>query len=201
VSIKTYAYIIALLFIVGFLLYWFRPRPTVVTVTQHQDTTFSDNTNRTYRPQSIPLIERSVKPKVRLPDNIREKDVDRVITIVKSPHDSTTLIITKKGELYVDKQLGKVLSVDITTYLDPILSFGWYPKLGIDGNSTKVSPVVGIGFLEIYGKVQFPVFYLDLHGIGVGVDYKIFEPLSIGIMQLVKWDTGKEIRLSLVYNF
>jgi hypothetical protein len=203
-TIKTIAYVIVAIVVIGlgYKFYKFiNPGITTSTVTTDADTSFHAVAHDTYRPASIPFVENPVKPKVNLPSNVKEKDVEKVLTVVKSPNDSTQIIFTKDGNIHVSGQGGKVLKVEVTTYLDPILAFGLFPKIGIDANTIKISPVVGIAFLEIYGRLQLPVFSLDFQGIGAGADFKIFDPVNIGLMLHNNWDTSKDIRLSLVYSF
>jgi hypothetical protein len=177
--------------------------PPEIITTAPTDTSFAPITQTTYRPQSIPLIEHPVKPKIELPSNLREKDVDRAIVITNNtnPKSKSIIIIDNDGNIHVPKQDGLVGSVEVYNYLPPILNFDWYVKLGIDGNADKISPMVGISFLEIMGRVQLPVFALDLDGIGLGLDYAIFEPISIGIIYHNSWNTNKSIRLTLCWNF
>ena len=200
--LKIFATIIAIAFVLFVAVKWFSPQPKVITTTTPIDTAnFHAVDHGTYRPQSVPLIEHPGKPPATLPSNLKPKDIDQVITIVKKPGDTTQVIIDKKGNVYVPKQNGKVESVNITTYLPPILSFDWYPSFGIDGNFEKISPVVSIGFCEIYGKLQLPVFSLDIQGIGLGANYKLFDPISLGIIYHSNWNTSKEIRVFVGYNF
>jgi hypothetical protein len=202
-AIKNVAWLIGVVFviIIGLRIYKSINEPSPTTIIMPKDTSGTPITHETYRPPSIPLVENPVKPKVKLPNNLREKDVDRVITVVKSPHDTVQIVFPKRGEPYVDRKGGEVLSVTITEYLDPILSFGWYVKIGLSGNSSQLSPMIGVSFLRIMGKVDVPVFGLDLDGIGLGLDYRLFEPISIGIMAHNRWQTQKSIRLTLCWNF
>jgi len=202
IKLVIYGVIILILIGVGFKVYRYFNKPPIVTVTIPNDSTFSPIAETTYRPASIPIIENPKKPKVQLPSNLREKDVAKVITITKKtdPKDTTNIIIDKDGNYHVSKQGGLVDKVEITTYLDPILSWDWYVRLGINGNAEKVSPMVGISFLKIYGRIYLPAFSLDINGIGVGLDYKLFEPVSVGVIYHNSWQTDKSIRLTLCWN-
>ena len=201
-NIKYIIYGVVIIVVIGlaFKVYrYINPIP-VVTIVMPQDTSGTPITHETYRPQSIPLVEHPTKPKVKLPSNLREKDVDRIITVIKAPHDTTYIVFPKKGDPYVDRESGKVLNVTITEYLDPILSWDWYLKIGLSGNLGQVSPMISMAFLRVYGRVDLPVFGLDLHGINAGIDYAVFDPFNIGIVQHVNWDLSREIRLILSYN-
>ena len=200
-TLKIIAPIIAIAFVLIVAIKWFSPGPKVITTTIPIDTAnFHSVQQETYRPQSIPLLEHPGKPPAQLPSNLKPKDIDQVITIVKTPGDTTQVIIDKKGNVYVPKDGGKVESVNITTYLSPVIAFDMFPKFGIDGNVEKISPVVSLGFCEIYGRLQLPVFSLDLYGIGLGTDYKIYDSISLGLMYHDDWSTRKSIRLTLEWN-
>ena len=199
-NLKTIAYVILAIFILVFAWRYFKPTEKVITVTTPKDTTFSQVTHDTYRPNSVPLLESTHTPPTRLPSNLKPKDVKEVITVVKKPNDSTRVIITNNGNVYVDRQNGKVENVTVTTYEPPILNFDLFPKLGIDGNTQKVSPFIGIAFLEICGKVDLPLFTVDLYGIGIGIDYQLFNPVSIGVIYHDDWQTNKSIRLTLAID-
>ena len=203
-SYKIVSYIIVILIVVslGYKYYrWLNPTTKTITVTQSSDTTFHSTTHDTYRPPSLPsFIEHHNAPPSNIPSNMRPKDVREIITVVKVPGDTTHIIIGKDGSVNVPKQNGEVLGVTVTDYLPPILDFDWYVKLGIDGNADKISPMIGIGFCEIYGRVELPIFTLDLNGIGVGVDVKIIEPISIGVLFHDSWTTQKSIRLMVSYG-
>ncbi len=200
IKYMAYGIVIILLVGMGIKFYKYINKPPVVTIVMPQDTTGTPITHETYRPQSIPIIEKPKKPKAQLPSNLTEKDVDKIITIVKSPADTTFIVFPKKGEPYVNKQGGKVLSVTITEYLPPILAWDWYFKIGLSGNTGQLSPAVGVSFLRIYGKLDLPVFGIDLYGIGLGLDYQIIEPISLGLTYHSSWTTQKSIRLTLCWN-
>ena len=201
---KKIGYIIAVVVIIGIAVKvynWLNPPVQVSTVTTSTDPNTAPVVNTNYRPQSIPFVEHPIKPKVKIPTNVKEKDIEKVITIVKTPQDSTQIIFTKDGNVHVNKQGGRVISVEVTTYLDPIFALGIYPKAGLCGNDKKISLMVGVSFLEIYGKLHLPVFTLDLQGVGIGADYKLFKPISIGVIYHGAWNTDKTIRLTLAWNF
>lgn len=201
---KPVVYIFVTLVILGLCYKFF---PSIIHPDSHsvvltpQDTTFSKVTQNTYRPASIPFVEKKQPPPARLPNNVKPEDVKEVIQVVKNPNDTTRVIITNNGEVYVDRQNGAVESVTVTTYEPPILDFGYYVKLGIDGNADKVSPALGLGFCKVLGYVTLPVFTLDLQGMGVGMDCKVISPLSVGVIYHSAWNTDKSIRLTVMYNF
>lgn len=198
--IKTGAIIIALIFVGSVVYKWLAPKPIVTTVVNHSDTNYVPVSTTPYTPPSTPF-ENPKKPDVKLPANIKEKYVDRVITITDSSGEKTKIIITHKDEVYVNKEGGRIKKVEITQYLPPILSWGIFTQAGIDGNTETISPFVGISFLEIKGKVHIPVFTLDLHGIGIGADYKLWKIFGVGIMYHDAWNTDKSIRLKMQFYF
>jgi hypothetical protein len=201
---KIVAYIIVSLLIIGGAIKfyrWVNPDTHTATVSTPTDTSFSQVTHDTYRPPSIPIIEKKQKPPAKLPSNVKPEDVKEVITIVKNPQDTTRVIITNDNEVYIDRQNGKVESVTVTTYKPPILEWGLFPKIGVSSDDKKPSPMVGISFLRVLGRVDVPVFALDIYGIGLGADVQVFKPISIGVLYHSAWDTHKSIRLTVAWNF
>ena len=201
--LKPLAYIVAALFLIGIAWKFFAPKPIIETVTHHQDTTIADTHQSTIRPTSLPFEHETVPPVV-LPPSINSNNIAKVDVIVSNHNgkqDTIVVITDKQGNQSVPKQPGSVTEFHEYNYLPPYIAFGINPKIGVDGNTTRISPVVAISFLEIMGRVQLPVFALDLHGIGIGADCKIFNPISLGVLYCAEWNTNKQIRLSLVYNF
>ena len=200
--IKHIAYAIATIFLIGLAWKFFSPKPIVETVIHHQDTTIVNTHESTIRPSSLPF-ENEAKPPVVIPPSIKKKDIAKVDVIVSNHNgtrDTVVVITDKKGNQFVPKQPGGVTEFNEYVYLPPYVAFGWNPKLGLDGNTTKISPMVAVSFMEIMGRVQLPVFALDLQGVGIGADCKLFDPISIGVLYCTEWNTNKQIRLSLVYN-
>ena len=204
-NIKLSLYIIVMIVVIGlgykFYVWVITSKQQVSVVTTPRDTSFSQVTHNTYRPHSIPIIEKVQTPPAQLPTEIKPKDVKEVIVVTKKPNDTTKVIITKKGEVYVSKQGNKVENVTVTTYEPPILDFGLFLKVGIDFDDQHISPVIEVTPLEILGKIDIPVLSLDIEGIGAGFDYMVFNPISVGVMYHVDWRADKSIRLDLVWDF
>jgi hypothetical protein len=150
---------------------------TEVTIVTPIDTNFAPITKRDYRPKSIPFIENPKKPPIRLPKDIKEKDVKRAIIVTgKNCMDTTTLIETKDGNIFVDKQGGKVATVEEITYKPPILAFGLTPLAGITISPTEgqlISPMIGLSFLTWYGCIECPTLCVDLQGVSSIAFYHI----------------------------
>jgi hypothetical protein len=183
---------------------FYSPKPQKIIEIASPDNTFTSAGETTLRPKSIPF-EATTKPIVREPDNVPQKDIDRtyrIITKDSTGHkDTVSLVILKdKHQALVDNKNGEVQEFLEQEYLSPILAFGVFPKLGIDGNTQVISPLIGLSFLEIYGCVQLPIFILDLQGIGIGLDVNILNPISLGVIYHDDWNTKKSIRLTLSIN-
>lgn len=183
---------------------FYSPTPQKSVQSASPDNTFRSAEETNLRPKSIPF-EPADKPIVREPENVPQKDIDRtyrIITKDSTGHkDTLSLVILKdKQQALVDNKNGQVQEFLEQDYLSPILAFGIFPKLGIDGNVEKISPMIAISFLEIYGRVQLPIFSLDLQGIGIGLDVNILKPISLGATYHDDWDTKKSIRLTLSIN-
>jgi hypothetical protein len=203
--IKSASYVIVVLIVIGigYKGWQYLNKPQVITRTTSPDSTYKSPDKTTLRPKSIPL-EKKDKPIVREPEGVAQKDIARtyrIITKDSTGHkDTVSVVILKNGQALADNKDGKVSEFLQQEYLEPILNFDFFLKIGIDGTTEKVSPVVGLGFCRILGRVDLPVFSLDLHGIGAGADYQIAEPISIGIMIHDSWNTDKSLRLSACYN-
>lgn len=178
-------------------------KPQTTIKKESPDNTFVSANETSLRPKSIPF-EPTTKPIVREPNNVPQSEIARtyrVITKDSSGHkDTTSLTILKNGQALADNKNGQVQEFLTQEYLPPVLSFGLFTKLGIDGNIEKISPMAAISFMEIYGIVQLPVFSLDLQGIGIGLDAKILNSVSLGMMYHDDWNTNKGIRLTLSIN-
>lgn len=176
---------------------------TTTTTTTYSDPNVAQNQNIPFRPQSVPIFEKEKDPPAKLPSDLKPKNVDRVIIITKktNPKDTTIVFLDKKGNIRIPNQGGLVDEVKIYSYLDPILSWDWFIKIGVNGNQYKFSPMVGLSFLRILGKVDLPVFGVDIHGMGLGIDYQVADPFSLGVLYHSAWNTDKSIRLMLNYDF
>ena len=204
-NIKLSLYIIAIVIVIGLgykFYVWITPNQQVSIVTTPRDTSFSQVTHNTYRPPSLPsFVEHRDKPPAKLPDNVKPTDVREVISVAKAPADTTRVIITNDGSVYVDRENGKVESVVVTQYEPPILDFGLFLKAGVDFDDTHISPVIEVAPLEILGKIDVPILSLDIDGIGFGMDYQILNPVSVGVMYHIDFRADKSIRLDVVWDF
>jgi len=220
-SLKYIAYIIlasAVIIVVLRFRACVNPATTEVFVSTPVDTSFSPVVKRDYRPKSTPF-ERPLKPAVKLPKNIRESDVKRVLIVVKSgrdiqsnvpAEDTTTVITTKDGNVHVAKQNGRVRSVELITYQPTILDFRLSVLLGVTLGKDVASPVVAIYPLQICGAIQIPILAADLHGFGAGVSYR-WNNFSAGILLhysapwahplLAEFTADRQLKLMLAYNF
>lgn len=171
------------------------------------DTNFAQIMERDYRPASTPF-EHPLAPDVKLPQGYDEKDVKRVIIVTKSIDvsdrvpifDKTAIIEMLSGEIFVDKQGGRVQSIEIITYKNPIFSLGLYFQVGASV-SKGISPMLGVSPLRILGCVDFPLLAMDLQGIGVGSSCKVWNNFSAGLLEHWSFTMDKEVKFLIAYNF
>ena len=176
------------------------------------DTTYAPVVVHTYRPKSTPF-EKASKVAAKLPKGMNERNVARVIAIVRHlPADSvdkmrtdTTLIIeSRTGDVLVPKPVRGSISVDITTYTPPVFYPGMFSSIGVSlakrGDGLRLSPDASLALVEWYGVLHFPFFTADLDGVGTGFEYRLYD--QIFIAPVVMWhysDLSKEIKLQ--FNF
>ena len=179
-------------------------KPSVSTTVASPDSTYKPATESNLRPTSVPF-EHTTKPIVHEPNNVPQTDIAHTYRIIKTDStgkkDTTSIVVLRNGNALVDNQDHKVTEFLEQVYVPPILSWDLHIKVGVDFNDKKVSPIVGLSFLRILGRVDVPVFSLDMSGIGIGADVQVLEPISVGVIYLNGFDTHKEIRLSVCYNF
>ena len=117
--IKAAAYAIVAIIIIGFLYnYWFKAKPTVVTATKPDDSTFATTNEFNVKPRSTPF-ESKKTPLVRTPEGVKEKNIVKAIRIIKtdsSGHtDTTGIILTEDGQVLVDNAGKEIKQVDVAT--------------------------------------------------------------------------------------
>lgn len=181
-----------------------------VTIAVPSDSSFAPVVHRGYRPPSTPF-ERPSKVPVRLPKNVQEKEIARIVIVAKMLADSlgrrrmdtTALIETKRGDLFVDKQEGRVSSVEVIDYLPPILAFDLVGHLGLSlglGRELTPSPLVGLSFISLYDHIQLPVVFGDVKGLGLEVCARVKE-FSFGAG--VRWSfngLNKDLVVTIDFN-
>jgi hypothetical protein len=181
--------------------YWFTPKLTVVTVTQHQDSTVAPTNEFNFKPRSTPF-ESKKTPLVRIPEGVKDKNIVKAIRIIKTDStghtDTTGIILMEDGQVLVDNA-GKVIKqVDVATYVPPILDWGLHMQVGITVWN-RISPAIGIAPLEIEGCFQLPLIVLDYYGIGTGAAYRL-KDYSFGLIWHYGYNLGKQIKFTLTYN-
>lgn len=191
---------------------WFEPSHERTTLTTPIDPNFTPIEEKKYRPPSTPF-ERPPKPPVVLPKGVREKDVDRIITVYKKIPvargdslvvDTTNVVLTKTGEVFVPKQSGKEVTVQQVGYVAPIFSFGWFSSFGVavarPGNPISFSPTIAATPLEIVGTVQLPLIMIDLQGIGAGVGVRYADFVFTPVCHLRFGDAERQLKFVILYS-
>ena len=172
-------------------------RPQADRVVIPPDSAYLPIMTHDYRPNPLPFSGSS-KPDVRLPKGVKESDVSRTIKIVNKANANTTLIIeTKSGELFVPKQKDS-LSIFVTNYLPSVVLFELHAGIGLSLDlAGKFSPSASISFLKWYGSLNAPVLIADLHGIGCGIGFKFY--YDIYITPAIRWQYAT-LDKSLILN-
>lgn len=177
-----------------------------IMITVPADSNFVPIARQSYRPRSTPFEKYPPIPVRRYPAGVKEKDVKRVIAVVKHPRnappDTTTLIEMKTGEIYVPKEDSVAISVTETEYVPPILAWDLSLLVGASfpGKNHIVSPLITLSPLTVLGIVRAPLGAADLEGIGIGgaVQYKNF---SFGVGQFWMFvDAGRRVKLFVCYS-
>ena len=168
-----------------------------------KDTNFQAVKQEVYR---IPwALSTRKNPKVKLPVNIKEKDVKNVITVEtkEKPGNPVDIISTNDGGIYVNKD-SSISSVTVTSYQPPFFDIGLKFGAGISlgyNNRVTVSPVVTVALGHWYGWLQAPVAAVDLDGLGLGMQAKLYNDIYGGAYKLWRYDSGSQIKLTLNYVF
>jgi hypothetical protein len=183
------------------------------TVFTPADSNFAQVVKKDYRPASTPF-ERPSKPVVKLPKGVSERDVKRLITVTKeTPADSagtvhidtTQIIETFDGQVYVPKEEGKTTTVQETHYTPPIFAFDLFGSAGITvtrrENKVVVSPLLAIAPLQVLGHVQLPLIGADFEGVAAGAGYR-YDKFMLGLV--AHWsgkDLSRSVKLTVHYCF
>lgn len=175
------------------------------TVMVPLDSNFVPVVQETYRPPSTPF-ENPQSPVGRIPQGTNEKDVSRVIRVVKrginTLADTTTILEMKTGEIFVPKQDSVQISVVETRYTPPILRWEIFASIGASfpAGPNIISPAIALSPLLIMGLVQFPLALVDLEaiGVGAGIQFRDFV-FGVGSMWTFK-DQRRQTRLFVAYS-
>jgi hypothetical protein len=183
------------------------------TVFTPADSNFVPVIKKDYRPPSTPF-ERPSKPPWKLPKGVSERDVKRVITVAKETpadsagavhRDTTQIIETFDGRIYIPKELGKATTVRETRYTPPIFAFDLFTSAGITLTRREskfvVSPLLAIAPLQILGHVQLPLVGADFEGVVAGAGYR-YDRFMLGTV--VHWsgrDLSRYIKLTVHFCF
>jgi len=204
---------IALLIIIGFLIYGIvkiqscNVNPVDENgVSVPADTNYNPVTEQEYTPPSTPLS--SKKLPVQLPKGVREKDVETVTTITMKPEHGKPsqkfdIIRTKEGETFVRKD-STIESVSVTTIAPPFMDWGIHFGAGITAGkseSVKLSPSLCVAPVQWFGWLQAPAGYLDIEGVGPGLQAKVYHDIYIGAAKIWKFEGGEQLKLTIQYMF
>jgi hypothetical protein len=185
---------------------WINPPDEPHTIVVPGDSAFTPIEHDHYQPPSLPFTGK--KSPFKLPSNVSERDVDRVVT-VETRGDSSGkhpihIIETKDGEIYVEKD-STISRVTVTEFQPPLFSFGLRFGGGLSvskhGERAVVSPCAVFAPLEWSGWLHLPTAVVDLDGMGFGAQARVYHDIFLGISNLKRYDEGTMLKASLVYMF
>ena len=174
-----------------------------------QDSSFAHVTIKHYKPASTPFEIHS-KPDVKLPKNISELNVERIVKITPSLKyllllggdkvGVINMIETKDGSIYIDT--AQVKNIEMICYDEPILRFGSFFFIGITIANHPLfylTPSLAFSPLQVYGIVQLPLLLIDVQGVGGGIACR-WKSLSFGLLLHLSSINNHQFKLSLTYN-
>ena len=178
------------------------------TVVVKQDPTgkFEDVHSGTYRPPSIPVIEK--KGQSPLPAGIDERHVDRVVKIHLVERDAALSIVEMKtGEILVERD-SIIDHVEVVDFTPPFLlfeiRFGLGLSIGPDADhSWIIRPAASASVIEVAGRVRVPTAILDTRHFGLALQVRLYHEIWAGAG--VFWQFSdlerRSVRVALHYTF
>ena len=185
------------------------PQQGPQVTTASPDSNYLPTTSQTYQPPSLPVIEKK-RMKTKLPSNVSETDVHRVITLEPKPDSSgkpkpaIDIIETNGGEIYVGND-EEIQSVTVTNVVAPFFQLN--PDLGIGasfGNApeaSRITPCVVASIFKWEGWLRAPIAFADIDGFAIGADVKLYHDLYIGAGKIYRYDGGSQIKAEINYSF
>ena len=171
------------------------------------DSSFNQIEHQVYRPPSLPFSKKTSG--VKLPQGVREEDVARVTRLKwRGFEHPTDVIELKTVEIFVKKD-AELEEVTVLEFVPPVFRVGLFPAAGISFPSSSqsrtgvVSPVGSLALVEWYGIIRLPSLSVDLDGMGVGGQVKLYHELYAGPLILWRYEDTKEtmVKITLQYNF
>lgn len=179
---------------------------TVASVTETpKDTNFTPVTHDAFQPSSLPFEKKQFP--VKLPEGTNEEDVSRIVTVETHHGTDTTdihIIETNKGDVFVEKD-STITKLEVTT-IEPRLfqfqsRFGLGFTIGWHSDSYKLSPSASFDPLRWSGWLDLPIATVDLDGIGVGAQAKIYDNIFLGVNQTWMFQGGNEVKAGIRFVF
>ncbi len=174
------------------------------------DSNYVPVTKSVYQPPSIKLFSKKRTPG-KLPHTVKEKDVDRVISI--TPADTSKPVVhvieTKNGNVYIEKD-STVNSVNVTTFIPPVfffrIGFGLGVSAGLKNNKLNIQPAASISFVDWYFKdfwiknLQAPVVFVDPEGMGIGVQVPVWYEITLGAGYSWGWNAIRYYKCTFLFS-
>jgi hypothetical protein len=159
------------------------PGASTVVVKRDPSEKFEDVHSRTYRPPSIPVIEK--KGQSPLPAGIDERQVERVVKLHIAERDTPLLVVQMKtGEILVERD-SLISHVEVVDFTPPFVSFELRFGLGLSFGPEPeerwaVRPIASASIMELAGAVRLPVVMIDTRHFGVGCDTRAYHEIWAG---------------------
>jgi hypothetical protein len=174
------------------------------TIITPADGAFSPIIKSGYTRASTPFESHS-KPDVKLPSNVSESNIARVVKIYPRPLPTElgrviSMIETKDGGIYIDT--AQVKTVVMIAYDEPIFRIGSFISLGVSMSTHQglgLLPAVEFSPLQICGVIQLPLIGLDTEGLMGGLAART-KDISFGLSVHQPFIGDRQLKLSFTYN-
>jgi hypothetical protein len=142
---------------------------------------------------------------VKLPSNVSESNVARVVKIYPRPLPTEmgrviSMIETKDGGIYIDT--AQVKTVEMIAYDEPIFRIGSFISLGVSMSTHQglgLLPAIVFSPMQICGVIQFPLIGLDTEGFMAGLAARARD-ISFGLSYHRPIIGDQQLKLSFTYN-
>lgn len=174
------------------------------TISVPSDSHFAPIEHNTFQPTvEIPFVKKKEFP-AKLPEGVKQTDVDRVITLETKDSDRVFITETNKGEVFVQKD-SSVREVTVTVIEPPLFKFqsdvGLGFTFGWHTDSYRMSPSACFAPLQWSGWLNIPNFTVDLDGIGVGGSARLYHDIFAGVSEEKMFNGGSELKATIHFMF
>lgn len=165
---------------------------------------FAPVARSTYRPRSIPLLER--EPKKILPPGVDPLDVARIVQIRRKDREPLSIVELKDGGVLVERD-STVEGIEVTDFEHQIVDLGVAFTLGFSlgtdaGGRWTIRPAGTVSLVEILGAVRFPSLGADPDGFGPLIQARVLDEIWVGIGPYWRFAdlNQKSLRITIQYT-